>query len=279
VRLRTNTAATLLLMGAHCLAARLSPPAELAFNRYVARLETRLAGQHASPKTYLAVLNMDAGKRVTVERQLMSGEIRIEPVNGGTWPVSGGLLHHWRGAAFVPSATPKDMLALLRDYDHLSSYYAPQVVSSHALTDEAALTDEGDAARLIVRFKERAVLTVVLDTEYDVRTGLTGNNQGYEFSRSTHIWEIDEPGTAHERRLPEGDDDGFLWRLNSYWSFARIRNGLLIECEAVSLTRDVPIGLGWLITPMIEELPRSSLEFTLRATKNALATNVMKERR
>ena len=59
------------------------------------------------------------------------------------------------------------------------------------------------------------------------------------------------PGTAQERRRPEGQDDGFLWRLNSYWSFTRVRGGLQMECEAVSLTRDVPLGLGWLITPII----------------------------
>jgi len=46
-----------------------------------------------------------------------------------------------------------------------------------------------------------------------------------------------------------------------------------MECEAVSLTRDVPLGLGWLITPIIGELPREALEFTMRATKNALTPN------
>ena len=59
--------------------------------------------------------------------------------------------------------------------------------------------------------------------------------------------------------------------MNSYWTFQEQPEGLFIECEAVSLTRDVPAGLGWLITPIVESLPRASLEFTLTATKNALA--------
>ena len=53
--------------------------------------------------------------------------------------------------------------------------------------------------------------------------------------------------------------------------------GLLIECEAVSLTRDIPDGLGWLATPIVEGLPRESLEFTLRATRNALTARAAKE--
>ena len=44
--------------------------------------------------------------------------------------------------------------------------------------------------------------------------------------------------------MKEGDDDGFLWRLNTYWSFVEVPGGLLIECEAISLTRDVPARTG-----------------------------------
>jgi hypothetical protein len=67
-----------------------------------------------------------------------------------------------------------------------------------------------------------------------------------------------------------------LWRLNSYWSFLEISGGLLIECEAVSLTRDIPAGVGWLVTPIIAELPRESLNFTLTATKKALIARLTK---
>ena len=111
---------------------------------------------------------------------------------------------------------------------------------------------------------------IVLDGEYKVESRLAGNDRGYSASRSLHFWQVDSPGTAREHRRPEGQDDGFLWRLNSYWSFTRVRGGLQMECEAVSLTRDVPVGLGWLVTPVIADLPRQELEFTLRATKKAL---------
>jgi hypothetical protein len=156
------------------------------------------------------------------------------------------------------------MLALLRDYDHLDRYYAPEVVSSRALSVTGA------KAAIAMRFRKQRIVTVVLDAEFETQAGLAGACRGYSFSRSTHIWQIDQPGSAQERRRPEGSDDGYLWRLNSYWSFEQTREGLLVECEAVSLTRDVPAGLGWLIMPIIETLPRASLEFTLTATRKAL---------
>jgi len=248
----------LLLAPALSPAPRLSRPADSAFKTYTADVEARLARQHAQPDTCVAMPAREAGA------------VRVEPVNGGSWPVSGGLLHHWRAAALVPGAQPQDLLALLQDYNRLARYYAPEVVSSRALTVH------GERATLAMRFKKQQVITVVLDTEFDVQSRLTGAGRGYSFSRSTHVWQVDHPDSANERRRPEGDDDGFLWRLNSYWSFERRPEGLLMECEAVSLTRDVPAGLGWLIMPIIETLPRASLEFTMTATQKALAANAVR---
>jgi len=261
--MQNRITATFLLLAANCGAARLSPYAERAFQIYVADLESRLVRQHARPETYLAVDRLDL--------PLASGDIQVEPVNGGTWQAPGALLHHWRATAFVPHATPAEMLAVLRDFNHFPVHYAPQVVSARALTDD------GRTATLAVRFKEQRVLTVVLDGEYRVESRLSGHDRGYSVSRSLHFWQVDNPGTARERRRPEGQDDGFLWRLNSYWSFTRVRGGLQMECEAVSLTRDVPVGLGWLVTPVIADLPRQELEFTLRSTKKALIEYATRE--
>jgi hypothetical protein len=264
--MQNRITATFLLLAANCGAARLSPSAERAYEIYVANLESRLVRQHARPETYLAVDTPDAG-----DRRLASSDIQVEPVNGGTWQVPGALLHHWRGTALVPHATAAEMFAVLRDFSHFPRHYAPQVVSARALTDD------GQTATLAIRFKEQRVVTVVIDGEYKVESRLSGSDRGYSVSRSLHFWQVDNPGTAQERRRPEGQDDGFLWRLNSYWSFTRVRGGLQMECEAVSLTRDVPIGLGWLVTPIIGNLPREALEFTVRATRNALIEYAAKE--
>jgi hypothetical protein len=96
---------------------------------------------------------------------LLAGSVRVEPVNGGSWPVSGGILHHWRAAALVPEASSQDMLALLRDYDHLARYYAPEVVFSRALTDG------GERATLAMRIQKQLAITVVLDAEFEIQLG------------------------------------------------------------------------------------------------------------
>jgi hypothetical protein len=259
--MQKRTTATVFLLAVNCGAATLSPSAEGAYDIYVARIEAKLARQHARPETDLAVLTADVGDHNRGD------EIRVEAVNGGTWQVPGAMLHHWRGTAFGPNATPEEMVSVLRDFGNFSRHYAPRVVSARALADN------GQTATLAVRFKEQRVITIVLDGEYRVETRLSGHDRGYSVSRSLHFWQVDNPGTAQERRRPEGQDDGFLWRLNSYWSFTRILGGLQIECEAVSLTRDVPLGLGWLVTPVIADLPREAL----RSTRNALIEYAARE--
>jgi len=69
---------------------------------------------------------------------------------------------------------------------------------------------------------------------------------------------------------PPDSGYGFLWRLYSYWRFQERDGGMYIECRAISLTRDIPATLGWIIEPMVRTLPRESLIATLKATRDAL---------
>jgi len=234
-----------LLFAFPAAAAHLTPAASRAFDAYVQSAEPRaLAAQPGG-----------------------APDTRIDPVNGGTWSVPGGLIHHWRGIAFAPEARAADMLGLLHDRDHLERYYAPDVVYSRVIGPDTVL----------MRFKKQRIITVVIDAEFQTRSATIAPGRGYSLSRSTHVWQVERPGTPAERRLPEGDDDGYLWRLNSYWTFRETAGGLFIQCEAISLTRDVPAGLGWLLNPIIQTLPRASLEFTLNATRNALTIIAAKE--
>lgn len=61
-----------------------------------------------------------------------------------------------------------------------------------------------------------------------------------------------------------------LWRLHSYWRFEQKDGGVFIECCAISLTRDIPPTLAWIIKPIVRKLPKQSLVHTLEATRNAL---------
>ena len=52
--------------------------------------------------------------------------------------------------------------------------------------------------------------------------------------------------------------------------FQEQEGGVYVQLEAISLTRDIPDGLGWLIRPFVTSIPRESLVFTLDRTRKAL---------
>jgi hypothetical protein len=38
----------------------------------------------------------------------------------------------------------------------------------------------------------------------------------------------------------------------------------------VSLSRDIPVGFGWMIEPFVTSIPKESLAFTMEATRRSV---------
>lgn len=242
--------------------AQLRPETLVAFDHYVQQAERRIAEEQSSPERFLWIEGLSAADRSDAERRMRSGEVPIKPVHAPEVP--GGLIHDWVGMAFIRTATVEQVLAQVEDYDHLSRYYSPQVVSSRLLSHE------GNDFRIAMRLREVKIITVIMDTEYQVHYGRLDPAHWFSDSRSTRATEIADAGTSKEHALPAGQEHGFLWRLNSYWRFVQAADGVFIQCEAISLTRDIPTGLGWLVKPFVQSIPRESLQFTLNATRRAV---------
>jgi hypothetical protein len=254
---RIAIAALLAAAGPQCvLAAELKPQTAAAFDRYVQQAEQRMDGR----KSFLW-----AGESAARARRVRQGEIVVDPATGTTeTPVIGGLVHDWVGAVFIPGATLEKTLAAGQDYNRHKDIYRPEVI------DSRMLARTGNDFRVYLRFLKKKVVTVVLDTEHEVHYEPVDRTRWRSRSRSTKIAEVKNAGQRNERELPTGTGAGYLWRLNSYWRFEERDGGTWVECEAISLTRDVPTGLGWLIEPIIRSLPMESLASTLRETRAAL---------
>jgi hypothetical protein len=59
--------------------------------------------------------------------------------------------------------------------------------------------------------------------------------------------------------------------LNSYWRFLERDNGVVVECESVSLSRSIPYGLGWLVRQYVALVPRESFESVLTSIRDGAA--------
>ena len=112
--------------------------------------------------------------------------------------------------------------------------------------------------------RSRLLRRFIADASHELRTPLTSLRGYADLFRYAAA---NEPG---EREKPVGRDGGYLWRLNTYWRFLERDGGTYIQCESVTLTRDVPFGFGWLIGPFVNSIPRESLTFTMERTRAAL---------
>ena len=253
--MRWTAVAALLALPA--IAAELKPKTVEAFDRYISETENRLAGS----KTFLW-----ADESTERMQRIKAGEILVQPVHArAVNPVTGGLVHDWVGSVFIPGATLERTLAMVQDYDRHKDIYKPEVVGSRVISHD------GNDYRIFLRLLKKKVITVVLNSEHEVKYIPIDKARWRSVSRTTKISEVENAGKPNEHEKPPGTGEGFLWKLDSYWRFEERDGGVWLECEAVSLTRDVPTGLGWIVEPIIRDLPKESLANTLRATRTALA--------
>jgi hypothetical protein len=182
----------------------------------------------------------------------------------GPAKVPSGLIHDWIGAAFIPATNLKKTLVLIQDYDNHKNIYKPEVIASRLISRR------GNDFQIYLRLLKKKIMTVVLDTDHDVHYRCIDRTHWTCRSYTTRIAEVEKAGSPNEKVLPPDTGHGFLWRLYSYWRFEEREGGVYVECRAISLTRDVPLGLGWIIEPIIQKLPQESLMHTLEATRQAL---------
>ena len=252
-----------LAAGSHCSGQSL-PTVKLgaetvqAFQRYVGIEEDLHEHRMNGPRPFLWI-DDPPRNRSMVE----TGEIVIEQDAGGEVAVPGGIIQNWAGCVFIPGGSLAKTLNLLQDYDRHKDIY-PEVI------DSRLLSRNGDRMTAYLRLVKKKVLTVVLNTEHEVQVGEIGARRGFIRSRSTRITEVRNAGEPDETQLPSEEDSGFLWRLNAYWRLEETNRGLYVELSTISLSRDIPMGLAWLMKPFVREVPRESLRSTLAATRRAM---------
>jgi hypothetical protein len=246
----------------------LKPRRVEAFDRYVRLTEARNSRELQRGSGLLWIDALAEADSKAAYAELKRGEVKMQKLetleNGATIPCPGGLIHHWVGVVFIPDVKVQDVLGVLQDYDHHAEYYAPDVERSKLESRD------GDHFRVFLRFRRHKVITVVLDTEHDVHYFRDSESRAHSRSSATRIAQVESAGKSDEREKAPGDDDGFLWRMETWWRMVEGDSGVYVQSEVVSLTREIPAGLGWMIGPFVTSIPKESLTFTLDATRTAV---------
>ncbi len=239
---------------------QLKPRTLQAFAEYIREAEDGMAPSLRGESAFLwSEGNHQRSQQVSkgqIVAQLWSGDSAVKVPNG--------LIHDWIGAAFAPGVTVEQVLARVQNYDNHKNIYQPEVM------DSKLIGHDGNDFKISLRLLKKKIITVVLDTDHDVHYVEIDAKRWFCRSYTTRIAEVEDAGTPKERIIEPDTGYGFLWRLYSYWKFEEKNGGVYIECRAISLSRDIPYGLGWIIEPIIRKLPQESLVHTLECTRKAL---------
>jgi hypothetical protein len=233
--------------------------------------ERQVDDRYGRPTAADAFFVLDAFKLAPGWRtRVLGGQVSMARVSsfapGAAEPsVPDGRIHHWAGAVFIPGVTLDHVLRYLRDRAGRESEAFDDVLSSRLISRD------GDRLHIYMKLRRESVITVTYNTEHAVEYRQLNEARASSRSVATKIAELESAGTPQEREKPAGNDHGFLWRLNAYWRYEQVNGGVVIECESVSLSRDVPFGFGWLVNPKVEGIARESLENTLVSLRTELA--------
>jgi hypothetical protein len=248
------------------------------FNRYVAVAEARMKRDESHPNDFLYIESLPKADYESIMETLRQGQVYVQPVklhdeDEDSFDVPDGMIHHWVGDVFIPGKSAASALDILRDYNNFKNIYNPEVIRSRLVSRE-----DNDDYKIYMRLQKNSIVTVTLDTWYDIHFTPIGKNSGYSRSVSTRIQQVDDAGTPKEHLEPVGNDSGYLWRINSYWRYQQRDNGVVIEWESISLSRDVPFLIAWFVNPLIRKISREAVTDMLTATRKAvLAENGQKE--
>jgi hypothetical protein len=268
IRLRRALFICLIVAASPAGATELKPEAAQGFDQYVRLTEMRMHGELAPGGKFLWADGLAEPGRSEAYARLQRGEVvsarlRTEDPSGRS-STPGAIIHHWVGTIFIPGVSIGQVLALVEDYDRHAEYYKPEVMQSKTVEHS------GDDFKVHYRLRKKKIITIILDTDYAVHRHFLDTTHAYSDSYSTRIAQVENAGEPSEHELPPGKDGGYMWRLNSYWRYFDSGRGVYVQCEAVSLTRDIPAALNWMIAPFIESIPKESLEFTLQSTRSAV---------
>lgn len=252
------------LAAGNAAAAVLTPAAAAAWERYYRWADARAARPARTSEAFLFQDRLPPARRSEIRRRLASGETYVDRVTGVVPENSGFSLpdaeiHHWWGTVLVPHTKLAQLLDSLQDYDRHAGKFADVARSR-------LLSREGSRFVFSLRLKRtKAFVSAAYNTIQEAVYYAVDSRRAWSRSVATRIAEIENADTPGEREKPPGEDSGYLWRLVSWWRFEETGDGVVVEIESASLSRDIPFVVKLIpgVSAYIRSTPKDSMESVL----------------
>jgi hypothetical protein len=252
-------------LSADSMEAILQPKTVQGFVRYATAVETRIEKELRENAPFLDVERQPAPELNKTMAALRRGEVVVSRAvardgSASEIEVDGGMINHWRGTAYIPNVKLDVLLKTLQE-PQSDKHKQEDVLSSRVVQVGE------NSQKLYLRLRRTKLITVVYDTEYDTTYRRVAADRALSSSISTKIVEIENAGTPQEKALPEGNDHGFMWRLYSYWRYKQVGDGVIVEVESLTLSRNLPFLFTPFLRPVVNSTARDSITRTLTSMR------------
>ena len=245
-------------------AADLQPETLRVWDSTVNKIEQRMSAEMSMSQGFLSLDFQDSGDATRERDRILTGDIPIDQIgNRKTTLIPNGMIHHWRGTVFIPGVDLDFVLARVAD-PRLEDSRQEDVLESRVLEQRPG------ELKMYLKLQRTKIVTVVYNTEHLVRYQRLGTTEASSRSVATKIAEVDYLHDGTEREKPEGHDHGYLWRMNSYWRYQEVKEGVIVECESLTLSRSIPGVLEYMVRPLINSVARESMRRTLESLRTRL---------
>lgn len=244
-------------------AAELQAETLKAWQHYVALTEARIDSELKDESRFLLTEFISQKDAVKCREETARGDVCVQSLesrekNGKKITIPKGTVNHWLGSVRIPDAEFDNLIAFVQNYDIHDRYFDDVERSK-------LINRDGDNFTFFYRLKqETAFVTVHYNTVHEARYLRHGKHRISSTSRTTSIRELEKPGQDEEREKPEGNDSGYMWRLNTYWRFQQDKDDVVITLESLTLSRGIPgPPVSWVVKPIVNSISRGLLENTL----------------
>jgi hypothetical protein len=233
-----------------------------AWQTYVQLTEERIAaelerGQGFLVRDFKAASEVEKIQATTASGKPYIARMQTRSQANTEIKVQDGIIHHRYGSVFIPGARMADVLNWVQNFDQYHDYFSE-------VEQSKLVSRNGDLFNIFLRLtRTKLGITVHYNTDYTFafRRHDTARTSGRMIS--TRIAEIDDVGSRNEKERPPGQDSGYFWRSNFYWRYLEAKDGTSLECESVSLSREVPFGLGFVFRGFVESIAEETVENVL----------------
>lgn len=242
-------------------AAELRPETAAAFDNYIAALETKWAPRNRGENLIQVA---DTPER---QQRMKAGDIVVRASRGnGQYEIPNGLINDWVGGFFLPGATLRQVIPVMQDYSSNKIIYAPAIVESTIRSHKTP-----DQYHVFLRIqKSKFTISEVLNSEHDIRWTYPSATKAICRSFSTRIAEVTAAGKPDEHELPVGNDRGIVWRIYAYWFLEERDGGVYVEFDSITLSREIPLGMAKVFSPMLQVLSTETLKSSLLKCRRAV---------